>query len=87
MLTDSGRRTTVVIALNLVPFAGIAFLWFIGVIRDRVGGREDRLFTTVFLGSSLGCCSSPRRSRWPLRSGVGVTHHRCLPASTDSRRS
>ena len=48
-LTDAGRRTAVVIALNLVPFAGIAFLWFIGVIRDRIGGREDRFFaiTTV----------------------------------------
>jgi len=25
----------VALALNLVPFAGIAFLWFIGVLRDR----------------------------------------------------
>ena len=33
--------------------AGIAFLWFIGVIRDRVGEREDRFFATVFLGSGL----------------------------------
>ncbi len=41
------------IALNLVPFAGIAFLWFIGVLRDRIGEREDRLFATVFLGSGL----------------------------------
>jgi hypothetical protein len=39
--------------VNLVPFAGIAFLWFIGVIRDRVGQREDRFFATVFLGSGL----------------------------------
>jgi hypothetical protein len=52
-LTDAGRRTAVVIGLNLIPFAGIAFLWFIGVIRDRIGGREDRFFATVFLGSSL----------------------------------
>jgi high-affinity K+ transport system ATPase subunit B len=28
---------TVSIASNLVPFAGIAFLWFIGVLRDRLG--------------------------------------------------
>ena len=41
------------IALNLIPFAGIAFLWFIGVIRDRIGEREDRFFATVFLGSGL----------------------------------
>ena len=41
----------VTLALNLVPYAGIAFLWFIGVIRDRLGEQEDRLFATVFLGS------------------------------------
>ena len=44
---------TVGLALNLLPFAGIAFLWFIGVIRDRLGSSEDRLFATVFLGSGL----------------------------------
>ncbi len=52
-LTDPRRRTAVAIALNLIPFAGIAFLWFIGVLRDRIGEREDRLFATVFLGSGL----------------------------------
>jgi len=52
-LTDPGRRTAVEIALNLIPFAGIAFLWFIGVLRDRIGQREDRFFATVFLGSGL----------------------------------
>jgi hypothetical protein len=48
--TDSG---TVVIALNLIPFAGVAFLWFIGVLRDRLGQQEDRFFATVFFGSAL----------------------------------
>ena len=48
--TSSGR---VALALNLVPFAGLAFLWFIGVLRDRLGTREDRFFATVFLGSGL----------------------------------
>jgi hypothetical protein len=52
-LTDSRRRTAVAVALNLVPFAGIAFLWFVGVLRDRIGDREDRFFATVFLGSGL----------------------------------
>jgi len=52
-LTDSGRRAAVAVGLNLVPFAGIAFLWFIGVLRDRIGEREDRFFATVFLGSGL----------------------------------
>ena len=52
-LTDSGRRAAVQTALSLIPFAGIAFLWFIGVLRDRIGQREDRFFATVFLGSGL----------------------------------
>ena len=43
----------VVAGLNLMPFAGIAFLWFMGVLRDRLGDREDRFFATVFLGSGL----------------------------------
>ena len=47
------NATTVALALNLLPYAGIAFLWFIGVIRDRLGDMEDRLFATVFLGSGL----------------------------------
>lgn len=40
-------------ALNLVPFAGIAFLWFIAVLRGRLGDLEDRFFATVFFGSGL----------------------------------
>jgi hypothetical protein len=44
---------TVNLALALLPFAGIAFLWFIGVLRDRIGHYEDRFFATVFLGSGL----------------------------------
>jgi hypothetical protein len=47
------RAPTVALAMNLVPFSGIAFLWFIGVLRDRLGTHEDRLFATVFLGSGL----------------------------------
>src|SRR5690242_15633956 len=43
----------VALALNLMPFAGIAFLWFIGVLRDRLGQLEDRFFATVFFGSGL----------------------------------
>jgi preprotein translocase subunit SecG len=36
-----------------MPFSGIAFLWFIGVLRDRIGQYEDRFFATVFFGSGL----------------------------------
>ena len=46
-------RTLAVVGLYLVPFAGIAFLWFIAVIRSHIGEREDRFFATVFLGSGL----------------------------------
>jgi hypothetical protein len=51
--TDPGRRQAVSTAISLIPFAGIAFLWFIGVVRSRLGAREDKLFATVFLGSGL----------------------------------
>jgi hypothetical protein len=48
-----GGVTYVTLALNLVPFAGVAFLWFIGALRDKLGAREDQFFATVFLGSGL----------------------------------
>lgn len=41
------------LALYLLPFAGIAFLWFMAVVRSRLGDLEDRFFVTVFLGSGL----------------------------------
>lgn len=47
------KPARVILALHLFPFAGIAFLWFIGVLRDRLGTFEDRFFATVFLGSGL----------------------------------
>ena len=49
----AGQGSTISLALSLVPFAGIAFLWFMGVVRDHLGRLEDRLFSTVFLGSGL----------------------------------
>jgi hypothetical protein len=49
----AGNVSPIELALTLLPFAGIAFLWFIGVVRDRLGEYEDRLFATVFLGSGL----------------------------------
>ena len=50
---DPNRVNAVNLALDLIPFAGIAFLWFIAVIREQLGSREDRFFETVFLGSGL----------------------------------
>jgi hypothetical protein len=47
---DTGPFT---FALALIPFAGIAFLWFIAVARERLGRYEDQFFSTVFMGSGL----------------------------------
>ncbi len=48
-----GGTDAVRIALLLVPFAGIAFLWFMGVVRNQLGHLEDQFFSTVFYGSGL----------------------------------
>jgi hypothetical protein len=52
-LADPDSRNWVGEALNLVPFTGIAFLWFMAVLRNRIGTLEDKFFATVFLGSGL----------------------------------
>lgn len=44
---------SIAFALSLMPFAGIAFLWFLGVLRDRLGHLEDQFFSTLFFGSGL----------------------------------
>ena len=78
-LTDDNRRRAVVVALNLLPFAAIAFLWFIGVVRDRIGEGEDRFFATVFLGSGLLFIAMMlSRPRWPAAS--------CSPPMTSPSR-
>ncbi|MEU1271029.1 hypothetical protein [Streptomyces sp. NPDC005799] len=50
---DAGQRGAVRAALELLPFAGIAFLWFMGALREQAGEGEDRFVSTVFLGSGL----------------------------------
>ncbi|MFJ7196088.1 MULTISPECIES: hypothetical protein [unclassified Streptomyces] len=52
-LTDPAHRRTVRTALELVPFAGISFLWFMGAVRARIGDAEDKFLATVLLGSGL----------------------------------
>ena len=49
----AGDTSHVALAMNLVPFAGVAFLWFVSILRDRLGEKEDQFFATVFLGSSF----------------------------------
>ena len=48
---DAGN--VALVGVYLAPFSGIAFLWFIAVVRNLIGDREDRFFATVFLGSGL----------------------------------
>lgn len=47
------QASNISLALTLVPFAGIAFLWFMGVVRSHLGAYEDQFFATVFFGSGL----------------------------------
>jgi hypothetical protein len=49
----SGDVGAVMAGIYLIPFAGVAFLWFVAVVRDNIGAREDRFFATIFLGSAL----------------------------------
>lgn len=50
---DAGAVERITWAVRIVPFAGIAFLWFVGVLRQRLGAGEDRFVATVMLGSAL----------------------------------
>jgi len=50
---DRGHQTILIVALNLVSISAVAFLWFVAVIRRRIGDREDQFFSTVFLGSAV----------------------------------
>ena len=47
------QHSGIATATVLMPFAGISFLWFIGVVRDGLGRFEDRFFASVLLGSGL----------------------------------
>jgi hypothetical protein len=48
-----GDTALVSVALTMVPFAGIAFLWFMGVVRAHLGKLEDQFFSSVLVGSGL----------------------------------
>ena len=53
LFAQGGDLSIVVGGLYLGPFAGITFLWFVAVVRDQIGEREDKFFATVFLGSAI----------------------------------
>jgi hypothetical protein len=52
-ILDPANQTWAIVGLNLMAFASIAFLWFMAVIRRRLGDREDRFFSTVFQGAGI----------------------------------
>ncbi len=51
--SDPANRALLTLGLSLSVASAISFLWFVAVIRRRVGDREDRFFATVFLGSGI----------------------------------
>jgi hypothetical protein len=75
---ESGR-SRIRIAAILMPFAGIMFLWFIGVVRDGFGHLEDRFFSTVFIGSGLLFLAMTF-----VASAVGVALSSGHPSTSDS---
>ena len=51
--SDAANRASLTTGLSLSIVSAVSFLWFVAVIRRRVGDREDRFFATVFLGSGV----------------------------------
>lgn len=51
--SDEANRTSLTVGLSLSVVSAVSFLWFVAVIRRRVGDREDKFFATVFLGSGI----------------------------------
>ena len=51
--SDSANLQSLYIALILATLSAVAFLWFVAVIRRRIGEREDKFFATVFFGSAV----------------------------------
>lgn len=64
---DAGNQRSMIAGLNLLIVGSIAFIWFVAVIRRRVGERENRFFGSVFFGSALVLVAS-----W-LVAGVLIT--------------
>jgi hypothetical protein len=51
--SDPANRTSLTVGLSLSVVSAVSFLWFVAVIRRRIGDREDKFFATVFLGSGI----------------------------------
>ena len=50
---EADHQAALILGLNLAAVSSVAFLWFVAVIRRRIGDREDRFFSTVFFGSAI----------------------------------
>lgn len=50
---DTEHQATLILGLNLAALSSVSFLWFVAVVRRRLGDREDRFFATVFRGSAI----------------------------------
>ena len=50
---DPANLPNALLLLQVMALATLAFLWFIGVVRGRLGDAEPRLFGTVFLGGGI----------------------------------
>jgi hypothetical protein len=50
---DSARLAKTRLGVNLAPLSIIALIWFMAVFRRRLGTAEDKLFSTVFVGSGV----------------------------------
>ena len=50
---DVGTGWDTLIVLQVLVFGTIGFLWFVGVVRNRVGPDAPRLFDTVFFGGGI----------------------------------
>ena len=64
----------VLVASHLIAFAGIFFLWFIGVVRSRLGSREDQFFSSVLFGSGIVFVASLYASVAVGAAGVAEMH-------------
>lgn len=80
-LSKPSHRDAVLLALTLVPFAAIAFLWFIGVFRNRLTDHEDQVFASVFLASGLLFVASPFGAAAVTDALVESARLRILPAT------
>ena len=75
----------ILVASHLIAFAGIFFLWFIGVVRSRLGSREDQFFSSVLFGSGIVFVASLYASVAVGAAGVAEIH-RGAPEASESVR-